>query len=443
MRPIEIIKSLTERYCKSDLAKRMLSGTFWSFTGTAAAKFIVLLAGILCARILGKEGYGELGIIRSTISVFITLGIAGLGVTATKFISEYRNDSISRIPSIYSVTALFSILLAIVTSLCIILLADVIAEKSLHSPFLTQDLQWGGILIFFTILNGIQNGVLTGFEQFRTIAMNTLWGSIAESVFMCVGAYYWNVTGAILGYGIGYIVIFIFNRIAIKRIFKKYNISGSLFAFDKKDLSILYKFSLPTALASLLVAPVYWIIKSLLVRVDGYSQLAIFEAADQWKIIILFIPSAISNVVLPILSSIVNENTKDFWRVLRINIYLNAGISLVLTLVICLFGSFIMDLYGKDFGGSATLIILCASTVFTSISTVVGLSISSRNKMWIGFGFNLLWALMLTGFSYLFIYNGMGATGLAAAILCSYAIHSIFQLLYLKHIVKTKTFSNQ
>lgn len=436
------ISNLLTKYCKSDLSRRMLNGTFWSFTGTAAAKFIVLIAGIICARILGKDGYGELGIIRSTINVFITLGIAGLGVTATKFISEYRTNNLNRIPSIYSITTLFSILLAVITSVGIILFADLIASKSLNSPFLANDLRWGGILIFFTIMNGIQNGVLTGFERFKTIALNTLWGSIAEGIMMCMGAYYYDVTGAIIGYGLGYIIVFIYNRVAIRQIFKVHNINTNLFSFERSDLYILYKFSIPAALASLLVAPVYWVIKSLLVRTDGFSQLAIFEAADQWKIIILFIPSAISNVVLPILSSVVNQSKQDFWKVLKINIYLNAGISFILTCIVCLFGSYIMNLYGKDFGGSLTLIILCASTIFTSISTVVGLSISSRNKMWTGFAFNLLWAVFIIGLSYTFLSYNYGAKGLAMAILCSYALLSILQLIYLKNIVNKQSITN-
>ena len=73
---------LIQRLKTSDIAHRMASGAFWSFTGTALGKFIVLLTGIVCARILGKEVFGQLGIVRSTIGMFIVLGTSGIGVTA-------------------------------------------------------------------------------------------------------------------------------------------------------------------------------------------------------------------------------------------------------------------------------------------------------------------------------------------------------------------------
>ena len=76
-----------ERISASDIGMRMARGAFWSFSGTAIAKLLILIAGMLVANILGKEHYGELGIVRSTISMFVIFGTAGLGLTATKYIS--------------------------------------------------------------------------------------------------------------------------------------------------------------------------------------------------------------------------------------------------------------------------------------------------------------------------------------------------------------------
>lgn len=416
---------------KSDIGKRMANGTFWSFTGTALARLIVLIAGIICARILGKDDYGELGMIRSTITIFVTLGMAGLGLTATKFIAEYKKDFPERIPSIYIITKTFSLILAILISILIILLAPIIAVKTLESPYLVNDLRWGGILLFFTILNGIQNGVLIGFENFRAAALNTLYGNTCEAILMCLGAYYYGVTGAIIGFGVGYIVIYICNLHSINKIFKNYNISISYKYVNWLDLKILYKFSIPAALSSLMVAPVFWIIRAMLVRYNGYGDLAIYEAADQWKIIILFIPSAISNVALPIMSSLVKNSEAKFWKILKINIGLNAGIAMGLTLLVILCGNFVMNLYGKGFSQTTTLFILSGSTIFTAIANVIGVSISSRGKMWVGFTFNLIWGIMVITFSKLFLNMGLGSVALALSIFIAYLIHAISQYIYL------------
>lgn len=209
--------------------------------------------------------------------------------------------------------------------------------------------------------------------------------------------------------------------------------------FNRQDLKILYTFSLPAALSSLMIAPVFWTIKSLLVRMDGYGQLAIYDAADQWKIIILFIPTAVGGVVLPILSSLVKSNQTQFWKVLKLNILLNAGIATILTLIIALIGNGIMNLYGSGFDQPLTLIVLCASTIFTSVAMVVGYSIQSRGKVWIGFAFNLAWGCMVVGFSIMFLKMHYGALGLAMAILCAYFFHATVQYIYLKYTYPNNT----
>ena len=102
--PTELYQHLRD----SDIAKRMMSGAFWSFTGTALGKFFVFLTGILCARILGKEQFGELGMVRSTIGMFIIVGAGGIGVTATRFISLYRRDQQAHAASSYKLSTSFA-----------------------------------------------------------------------------------------------------------------------------------------------------------------------------------------------------------------------------------------------------------------------------------------------------------------------------------------------
>lgn len=427
---------LKGKITSSDVAKRLIKGSFWSFTGTALGKLIVLLSGVICARILGKAAYGEFGMVRSTINMFVVVGFAGLGLTASKYISEYKAHQKERIGSIYLLTNGFAYLTGILVTLLVLFLAPFLAVNTLHAPNLITPIRIGAILLFVTVLDGAQNGTLSGFEDFKSIAINTFLGSVAESLLMILGGFLYGVTGAILGYGMGYIVLFVGNQFAIRRNFKQYGIAVNRTSFNQKDLRLLYTFSLPAMLSSLMITPIYWIVRSLLVRANGFSELAAYEAADQWKVIILFIPSAVSQVVLPILSSMVKTETKNFWKILNINMLLNGGIALCFSLLICLFSSPIMKMYGNDYSDPWPLIILALSTVLTAISGVIGLSISSRAKMWTGFGFNFLWGLMVVAFSFLFLKQGLGATGVALAILCSYAVHATLQLTYLKASIK-------
>lgn len=435
------ITKIRNKINSSDIGKRMASGAIWTFTGTAFAKLIVLIAGILCARILGKELYGEFGMVRSTINMFVALGTAGLGMTATKYISEYREEQKERTVSIYLLTNSFAVITGVIITLVILILADFLAETTLNAPHLADSLKVGAVLLFVTVLNGAQNGTLSGFENFKSIAINTFVASIFETIFMLFGAYYYGVFGAILGYGIGFISLYITNHIAIKRLFKKQGIEVSRKFFNREDLSLLYKFSLPAMLSSLIIAPTYWIVRTLLVNSSGFGELAIYEAAEQWRIIILFIPSAVGQIVLPILSSLVNGSAKTYWKVLYLNMIINFVVTLILVVGISMFSNSIMQAYGDDFNDIYTLIVLCSSAIFAAISNVVGAAIASRAKMWIGFMFNLIWAILVIGFAQLFLKMNYGAFAIALAFLFAYIIHTIYQYLYLlkfKRVYKKK-----
>lgn len=435
---VEILKNLILRIKNSDVGSRIASGAFWSFTGTAIGKFIVLVAGIICARILGKDAYGQFGMVRSTINMFVVFGSAGLGLTATKYISEYLRPSPERIPSIYILTNGFAFITGIIVTIVVLLLAPFLADKTLHCPELTSSIRIGAFLLFVTVLNGAQNGVLSGFEDFKDIAKNTFIAGIAESVFMLLGAHFGGVFGAVLGYGMGFFALYITNFFAIKSKFRQYNLSSSLHSFCKSDLKILYKFSLPAALASLMVAPTFWIVRTILVRNCGFGELAIYEASEQWRTIMLFVPAAVSQVVLPILSSLVNQDSNRFLKILNINILLNGGIALAIAAVVSIFSGYIIKWYGQGFDDGFPLIVLAFSTVFTAVANVAGMANTSRGKVWIGFLFNTIWAMLFIIFSVIFIKQGLGATGIALALLISYACHFVYQFLYLKYSVRGK-----
>ena len=427
-----MLKRVIQRINQSDIGHRMAYGAGWSLIGTAAGKFIVLVAGILCAHILTKEQYGEFGMIRSTVNMFVVFGTAGLGVTASKFIAEYRSQQKERIPSIYMLTNGFAFVTGLVIVLVVYYLAPFLAAEYLHAPHLVNPLRMGVLLLFVTVINGAQTGTLSGFEDFKSIAINNFFGSLSESVFMLIGAYYWGIFGAVAGFGTGYIVLYVLHNLAIRRNFSERGITVSRSAFRREDLRLLYKFSLPAMLSSVLVTPTYWLIRSFLARSGGFEEVAAFEAADQWRTIILFLPTAISGIALPILSSLVGGDGTRYWRTFWLNLGLVGGISFVLALLISVFSPFIMRFYGADYAGDhLTLVVLVASTVFSSMATVVGASIQSRAKVWVGFGFNFLWALMIIGLSSLFLRRGLGATGIAWAILIAYFVHTLLQLLYM------------
>ena len=174
---------------KSDIKRRMANGALWTFTGTAVGKLLVLLAGIGCARLLGKTQFGELGMVRSTIGMFIVFGAAGIGVTATRFIAQHRHTDSAQAASICAMSNRFALWFGMGVMVVMIGCSGLLANNILHSPQLQTALMLGGLMLLGSTLNGSLNGILAGMEDFRSIALCTLMGSVAEATLMTTGAW--------------------------------------------------------------------------------------------------------------------------------------------------------------------------------------------------------------------------------------------------------------
>ena len=108
----------------------------------------------------------------------------------------------------------------------------------------------------------------------------------------------------------------------------------------------------------------------------------------------------------------------------------------MIALIVALLSPYIMPLYGQTFTDLMPLTLLAVSTIFSAVSNVIEMSIYSRDKMWTSFGLNLVWAALLIGFSHLFLQQGMGASGLALAVLLAYLLKTIYIGIYMMLLLK-------
>src|SRR6266496_383991 len=72
---------------------RFVSGIAWSGIGAVISRALSLLASVVTARVIGREMFGEFGIIQSTLCMFGTFAEFGMGLTANKYVAEYRKRS--------------------------------------------------------------------------------------------------------------------------------------------------------------------------------------------------------------------------------------------------------------------------------------------------------------------------------------------------------------
>src|SRR6516165_235420 len=100
------LKAFWEKLCGSPLGYRLARGAVWSFVGAVVSRGCGLLSSILVARMLGKTGFGELGILQSSVGLFATFAGFGLGLTSTKYVAEFRLKDPARAGRVIGVSSI-------------------------------------------------------------------------------------------------------------------------------------------------------------------------------------------------------------------------------------------------------------------------------------------------------------------------------------------------
>ena len=179
------------------LRARIAGGTFWTLVGSVVAQFAGMLGSILSARILGKVGFGELGMIRSTVLLFGVLAGTGLGMAATKYVAEFRTKDPVKTGRMIGLFTNTAIILGGTVALMFAILATPIAKWAMNAPHLAGAMKVGCFLFLLNTINGVQLGTVCGFEAFRTQSLVIVLDGIFNLAFIPIGALFYGVTGAV------------------------------------------------------------------------------------------------------------------------------------------------------------------------------------------------------------------------------------------------------
>jgi O-antigen/teichoic acid export membrane protein len=413
-------------------------GAFWSIVGTLGSRGLGLLSSIFIARLLGKSVFGELGVIQSTIAMLSTFAGFGLGMTATKFIAEYRNSDKVKAGRVLAISNSFVWLTSGMTAVALFCFAPWLALNTLAAPNLAGPLRIAALFLLFSTINAAQNGVLAGFEAFKKMTKMNLIGGLANFPCMILGAYWAGLTGAVWGLAIAASINWLLSHLAIRKECARANIP---YSFDGcwSEKKILWTFSLPAFVSGVFIAPVEWALNaSLANQPGGYAQMGLYSAAKQWHTLILYLPLTISVSALPILSNLISEGKKEqFVKMLVTNTSLLVGCALLVAVPVAVFSKFIMGLYGPDFAsGGAILVLISIYSVLHASHIIVGQAMWSMGATVDAMVMALFKNAVLVGFWVALMQYK--ALGLAAAFLLTSVVQSIYLIPYVRYLLNKR-----
>jgi O-antigen/teichoic acid export membrane protein len=423
-------RPITDRINAIPFGRRLARGAFWTLGGAVAARILRLPISIFLARLMGPAQYGELGIASQSIDLFAVFAGLGLGLTATKYIAELRVRDPARAGKIIAVSTVVAAVGGATFAIALFICAPWLAAHMLAAPHLAVPLRIGTLALFFSSMNGAQNGALYGFEAFQVTAQLQAVVGLMDLPLMLGGYFLGGLNGVLWGMVGSRFTSWVLMRYALKAQMRRHAIPF-VFSQWSHELAVLWQFSVPAALGGLLVMPVNWICSALLVnQPNGYAEMGAFNAANQWYGTLMFLPTVLGTGLLPVLSDRMGERDgKSSGAVLKVMIKLNGVILVPGVIGMSLFSPYIMRIYGAGYRGAwPTLIAVLWTAAIMGVIAPVGDVIAASGKMWLGMAMNSGWAAVFILSTYTLL--SWGSLGLASSRLIAYAFHATWTLAF-------------
>lgn len=405
--------------------RRLLVNGSWSFLSGTFSKLAPLVVLALVARFLGRESVGLLAFVQTTIVVTGGFVGVGLGMGATRSLADLTNATPERRGGslILFGTVTLAILLTSATLLSVG--SEWFANEVLGEPAIARLLGLSGPLLLFTGCQFFQQGVLAGLTAFRGQAVANFLSGFLVLPCAGVGLYLGNLEAVIGGLTVaacgaslvsGWIIHQEFRALGVRYDWRQ--------AWSQR--SELHTFALPCLMLNIVTAPADWIcFKLLLSQPGGVNSLGIYAAANQWSVLIRFLPMTFASALLPQLTRHVDDpELKVRNRLVGIGYLMTAAATIPLAGAVVWCSGTVMGWYGPDFAPyGGVLQLLALSGVAIAFQVTIERMLTAFKVIWGGFAVRVCGATSYCLFAVWLV--PYGADGLAIARLLSSVILAV------------------
>jgi O-antigen/teichoic acid export membrane protein len=394
----------------SPTGKRIARGVFWVAVGTGITRSLSFASGVIIARILGRETLGELAMVSGTVGLFGTLAGIGLGLTANKYVAEFRDKNPRKAGEILGMAGMLAAGSGLVMAVALFFAGPALAVHRLAAPHLAGPLQVASLLLILSAMNGAQGGALAGFEAFKTMTVRSTLCGLVTIPLNLAGAYYGGVLGMIWANVIGTAINWLALHLAIRHECRRYGV-GITFTGVWKHLTYFWNLSLPAFLASLLAqGTVWWRWSLYAAQPGGYKELGILAVTQSLQGAVMVLVNIVSQPLTPTLA---NAGNRASATLINFNLILTWSVALLPTTVLMLFPDAVRFLYGKEFATASfnhclTLYAFCI--VLCLLQGSVNRIYNIKDHGWWSFNYQVGWSILATLIAYALL--GWGAVGL-------------------------------
>lgn len=415
----------------TSLRARFGSGFLFSLVAAVFNGGSTFLVNIVVANLLGRQIFGEFAIVQNTLLTLSTVASLGTGFTATKYVAEFRSVDKLKTGRIVGLCSALSLAMGILFTVALLASSPWLAATVLKASHLSRGLMLTAAVIFFNVNNFYQTGVLAGLESYPAIAKAGVIAGTTYFALCATGAYFWGREGALAGLTVSTGVQCLALRFYSRRECARHGIVPDYRGMTK-ERSVFFKFALPAALSGFSFMPAVWLSNTFLARqAGGYIQVALYAAASNLRVLVLFLPQLFNSVGMSLLNNARGVgDARRYRRIFWGNLLATALVTLVGAIGITFLGPALLTFFGRDFGeGYPVLLVLMASTLIEALMLATYQIIQSQGRMWLSlFAVALPRDATLVILAYL-LTSAYGAVGLALGYAAGWGLALMFTII--------------
>ena len=415
---------------------RIAGGSALFFVGTFLGLGLNYVYAIVLARLLGPEQFGLYAIGLGCFSLLSVIALAGLDTAVLRFVPALRaqNDA-AGIGGIIRTALILSSGLGVLFAAVLLLSSDMLANQFLHHHDATTVLQLFALSIPLFVVSTVAIAALQAFGEVR---WRTFVKYLCEPVvkfavtlgFIWIG---WGLTSAVVALPVALLLTAGLALLPLRLFW----LNAKEPLFSNKHYSAVVTYSLPLFGGLLL--------NSIATRSDvfflGYwvpvAQVGIYSAAFQTAAVMAVVLGALESVATPFLSESISKNNRADVRLLAGTVLRwTMMVTLPLCIVISVFATDVMDLFGKQFAPGWVCLVILTVGQFANSAT----GCSNGMLLWSGHSKLVMWnSVVASGTQialYLIFIPSYGIVGAAIATSASLVLTTILRIVQVHHVLR-------
>ena len=389
----------------------------WFTALSGFEKALALVQTALISNALGITEYGVYGLVFGAIGYVASNAGFQLGLTATVFVSRYRETEKAKAAGVIAVVSRYGWIAGLLLVAAALPFSRSITEVLLGSTYYQAAVMLGIVFVGVTIVSGIQDGVAQGFEMFVVMAQLKIAVAVLVLASMYPVARQFGLSGVLFAILTGAVLKCLLLERAIWKRRAEANIPKR--GTEVSLRALLADFALPSVVVSLLVGFVpsvgLWFMSR---PAAGFDEVAIITLAATWRGPVLLLTTALGGVAVPAFGRLAGAGNRHGSRRLRRMFSLvNLSISTAASLVIVLLSGLIVSIwFPGEAVGRLAFCLMVVSTIPWVVANVYLQELVGAARMW-----RQLWLhgpyVIALGVSFFYLVPRYQAVGYAASVL--------------------------